>query len=139
MNTERKQRKQQLEEAYGTDESIGLDEEGLLPDGESACVCTNVAFYIAKQVKGAKIFGFAEWDNPSSAISEDYDGHDFAMVDGFIIDPWVSQTENYSKKSVFDTMDQDDSKEIKRIYGNRKKWKGLKELNKELKEFHKNL
>jgi hypothetical protein len=131
----RKTEKARLEELYGTDEAMGVapdpddDDIAKLPDGSSAAICTNVAIYVASKEKECELKYFTDETNPESPISKDYGGHDFAVVNGFIVDPWVSQTETYSKKSVFDTEDPADAEEIAKIYGDRSKWSKL-ELNK---------
>lgn len=122
--------KKELISKYTTDEAIGVkiegggdDEQAVIPGYGPAFICTNYAHFIQDKEK-AIIVGFHAEDNPDSEISDIADGHDFAIVGGrFIVDPWIVNTENLSKKAVFDLEDPKDKADIKRFYGDRTKWK----------------
>ena len=119
----------ELEEMFGTDQALGIyqDEDGqsLLPNGNAMFICTCVAEYIVEKI-GGRVMGFESDENSLSSISRSYDGHDFALIqDRYIIDPWVKLFENYASKCVFDLKSDADQHLIRKIYGDKEKWKEI--------------
>ena len=112
---------------YGSDHALGVyydEEEGvsLLPNGGRAAVCTDCARFIGRKEPGTTIVGYSHEDNPSDA-SELAFGHDFAIVDDrYIVDPWVVETAGVSSRAVFDLENPLDANEIRRLYGDPRKW-----------------
>ena len=120
----------ELEQMFGCDEALGIyqDEDGqnLLPNGNAMFICTYVAEYIVEKI-GGRVMGFVSAENPKSIISRSYDGHDFALLSNrYIVDPWVKLFENYASKCVFDLKSDADQHLIKKIYGDKEKWKEIK-------------
>ena len=100
--------------------------------GYSGVECTGYA-YALKQMFGkrAKMYGFYKSENPTSKIARIADGHDFIVLDDrFILDPWITDVENISKRQVFDLQDTNDEKIIKNLYGDQNKWKRALDLEK---------
>lgn len=101
-------------------------------DGDLDCgTCTNGAFLVVRKF-GGKVFGYPEGANPSALAGKPSNywdkagdanwGHDFAVVDHFLIDYWLCHfTEDYHK-GVFDMNDPEEAKEVARLYGDPKKW-----------------
>jgi len=119
----------ELEARYGSDEALGVewnDEEGrsLLPNGESAVICSFCAAYIVRLEGTGKVVGFHDGVNPT-AHAAGYPGgaHDFALIDDrYIVDPWVKETGCASKRAVFDLQDLGDVEEIRWLYGDAGAW-----------------
>lgn len=102
-------------------------------DGDTVCVgcegddygygaiCTSHAEYIATHENGL-VCGFMVEDNPCE-IGELADGHDFALIEGrYIVDTWLYNWEESIDKPVLDMQNPDDSKLIRRFYGDPDKW-----------------
>ena len=95
--------------------------ESLFPDGSSACVCTNGARIICERYGRGHIHGYRNEDNPGTVCGEFAGGHDFALIAGqYIVDHWIKWVACLSDRAVFDLVK--DAGEIKRLYGDRKKW-----------------
>ena len=96
----------------------------LLPDGGRASSCADCAHYIRYHEPNTTIYGFWSKDNPRWAGAHLLDGHDFAVVDErYVVDPWIVETEHLSDRSVFDLNDPSDRAAVRRIYGDRTKWR----------------
>lgn len=103
------------------DASITVSDDGehLLPNGMPACGCTGGAMAVAERF-GGKVMGFYADDNPAATIGEGYDGHDFAIVGYWLVDPWAHYVENFLECPVLD-LHRDDAL-IEKLYGPREKW-----------------
>lgn len=149
--------KETLEKQFGTDEAFGLrytnhegsyypfdynqltqeqrqqviDEgwESVFPDGRSATVCTNYAYFIEDIYKDrAQVVGFANKDNPLSRIArEDIHptGHDFCLIDKrYLVDPWIRLVHGTgTEPMVFDLHDLKDREIVLDMYGSDDCWK----------------
>lgn len=105
------------------------DDCRVFPSGEPMYVCTSWALDVRERLgeERVRIFGFFSEQNPSALISKDYDGHDFAVVDGrYIVDGWSGyaslERPGRASPGVFDLLDSDDHVEIVRVYGARGSW-----------------
>lgn len=122
-------RVRELRAAYGSDAALGViydDEQGLslLPDGGHAALCGDCAHYIRSREINTAIYGFWSKENPTWAGAGLVDGHDFAVVDErYIVDPWILETEALSHRAVFDLLDPSHATEVRRLYGDRSKWR----------------
>lgn len=153
---------EQVESLFGSDEAIGvtfhLDDSGeilsveewtelfksfpkgdgpsgqsFLPNGGSACCCTDYAHLIRDVLTPlghrVDVVGFANEDNPESLCAiEEYHpgGHDFAIVDDrYLIDPWVRLVAAVEDQIFYDLNDPADFAKAVRIYGPREKWLSL--------------
>lgn len=114
-----------------TDDDFGFrwdGEQTVLPDGECLAVCTNGARYVVSLIGRGKVFGFAEDENPGTAPGEIAFGHDFAVIDDrWIVDLWSKHFSGISDWCVFDLESDLDEHEIRRLFGDRSKWKLMSE------------
>ena len=101
----------------------------VFPTGRAFFICSNWADltrrYFGEQ--RTEVMGYLHVDNKSSAISAQFEGHDFALVDGrFIIDGWLTgvglEQPGRATPGVYDMQNPDDTAEITRLYGNRSAW-----------------
>ena len=89
-------------------------ETGFRPPMPGA-ICTCGALLVAKEF-GGKVMGYFNRDNPTATIGDE--GHDFAVVDGWIVDFWA-----WAYESEIDyPMMRVDSDEAKKCYGDPEKW-----------------
>lgn len=104
--------------------------ESLMPDGSSACCCTNYANYVRTTLAAVGhdvvVVGFANEDNPTSRCATEGfhpGGHDFALVDGqYLIDPWVRLVACVEDQIFYDLSDAKDAIKAIEIYGPRQAW-----------------
>lgn len=106
------------------------DDEGsgsyFLTDGSSGVACTGYANVIRELFgpERAIVYGFMTWDNPTSKIGRDCEGHDFAVVDGrYIVDPWAAEVETYDRVGVFDMKNKQMMRRVRILYGDSSSWK----------------
>lgn len=95
--------------------------------GHSGVQCTGFACEIEDRLgkDRVQVVGYDAGDNPSSAIGQVADGHDFAIVDNrYIVDPWVRDVESMGD-GVYDLFDPEDAAEAARLYGDRSQWRSL--------------
>lgn len=116
-----------------------LDVCPILPNGNSATVCTNYAKYIGKHVADefnemTRVVGFFVEDNQESLFSKeniDFDGHDFAIVaERYLVDPWIRLVAGTRQKIVYDLTDPVDRDEAFLMYGHPEKWSTVSIFNK---------
>lgn len=109
---------------------LNEDEEcHVFPTGKAFFICTNWAD-LTRRYFGehrTEVMGYLHINNESSAISQQYEGHDFAIVDGrFIIDGWLTgvglEQPGRVTPGVYDMQHPDDAAEIARLYGDRNAW-----------------
>lgn len=85
--------------------------------------CTEVADELQGKMGGV-VWGFWLEDNPVVNLAGECEGHDFLVVDGFVVDPWIrvvlGETEH---KGVYDLLDIREKGEVEKWYGEREKWK----------------
>jgi hypothetical protein len=114
------------------EESCLFDEEEechIFPTGKAFFICTNWA-NLTRRYFGenrTEVMGYLHVNNEISAISKQYEGHDFAVVDGrFIVDGWVTgvglEQPGRATPGLYDMQDQDDAAEIVRLYGDKTAW-----------------
>lgn len=99
--------------------------------GHSGVQCTGFACEIEDRLgkDRVQVVGYDMNDNPSSAISQVADGHDFAIVDNrYIVDPWVRDVESMGD-GVYDMMDPADRMKVREMYGEPATWKTLQGKN----------
>ena len=122
------------------EEFIGRDDEfwGIVGEGASAKFAgtelrawdsAGYALTIREKLPGRRVqvFTFAAEDNPWAAVSEDRDGHDFAVVDGrYIVDPWALEVgvvwRRMRGQRVLDMRDKTHADEIDHLYGDPDMW-----------------
>lgn len=106
------------------------DEEcHVFPTGKAFFICTNWAD-LTRRYFGehrTEVMGYLHINNETSAISEQYEGHDFAVVDGrFIVDGWLTgvglEKPGRFTPGVYDMQHPDDAAEIARLYGTQQAW-----------------
>jgi hypothetical protein len=113
------------------EDSCLLDEDEchVFPTGKAFFICTNWA-NLTQRYFGedrAVVMGYLHVNNSTSAISEQYEGHDFTVVDDrFIVDGWVTgvglESPGRATPGVYDLHDKMDAAEIARLYGKQSAW-----------------
>lgn len=99
--------------------------EWTFSNGDAVFICTHSARRIAARF-GGRVVGFDRESNPSAAIAEDQDGHDFALVgERYVVDYWASRVTGLLKRGIFDLNHVDDRIEITRLYGPPENWQPL--------------
>ena len=102
----------------------------------SGTQCTGYACRIRQKLGSdrVKIFGFLDYENPSSMIGKLAGGHDFAIVDDrYIIDPWLTEVESGEftmengeqlqvNQKIFDLQSKKDQELVKLLYGSSSNW-----------------
>jgi hypothetical protein len=70
---------------------------------------------------GGRIVEFTDSKNPGTAhfAGDGEDGHTFAVIRRFVVDPWMFETEG---RSVWDMDDPADAEDIVRLYGRAATW-----------------
>jgi hypothetical protein len=113
------------------EDSCLLDEDEchVFPTGKAFFICTNWANLTRRYFGEDRtvVMGYLHENNETSVISEQYEGHDFALVDGrFIVDGWVTgvglERPGRATPGLYDLRNKDDADEIARLYGNRAAW-----------------
>ena len=79
--------------------------------------CSEAAV-LSQAAVGGTVFGYWSDDNPSATLGQDEGGHDFLLVDEYILDFWAAAYEG--KKPIYHLVD--DAQEISLLYGDRSKW-----------------
>lgn len=80
--------------------------------------CTNSARLIAQHFKG-QVFGYSCDENPEAVVGRDCGGHDFAVVDGYLVDYWAHHFCGETNDPVLPV----DSTEVFALYGPSSNWK----------------
>lgn len=113
------------------EDSCLIDEEDchIFPTGRAFFICTNWADLTRRYFGEDRtaVMGYLHTDNDTSAISEQYEGHDFALLDSrFIIDGWLTgvglEKPGRATPGLYDLQDKDDAAEIARLYGSQAAW-----------------
>jgi hypothetical protein len=89
----------------------------LLPNGKAVGVCTNSALYM-KLILGGVVVGYKHSENPTAMISVAESGHDFLLLEEFIVDIWAAE--------VFGTpavVRRSNAKLVKKLYGEPAQWR----------------
>lgn len=99
------------------------DGPALFPSGGQWFICTDWADYVRRAYgKRAKLYGFHTENNPAPGM-ENFDGHDFAVVDGrYIVDGWLPNIEGLHHSAVIDMQDPAEKETVAKFYGNPKRW-----------------
>ena len=61
-------------------------------------------------------------ENPEAGVNQICDGHDFAPVGSLVVDYWLREVEEVSRKAVFDLNDPVEAQEARKWYGPQEKW-----------------
>lgn len=89
-------------------------------------ICTNCAHRVIEIVGRREVRGYSSHENPGTEAASGQGGHDFAVIDNrLLIDVWLCFFAGLSNRAVFDLSSEQDSADIKRLYGNRKLWHGV--------------
>lgn len=114
------------------EDSCLLDEDEechIFPTGKAFFICTNWANLTRRYFGEDRIvvMGYLHIHNQASAISEQYEGHDFAVLDGrFIVDGWITgvglEQPGRATPGLYDLQNKDDAAEIARLYGDQTAW-----------------
>lgn len=86
-------------------------------DAESQGICSMSAWDLEAKL-GGKVHGYHIVDNPDAEVGQNEEGHDFLVLDGFIVDWWYRSY--YGGPGVYDL--KKDAKEVRRLYGPRSRW-----------------
>jgi hypothetical protein len=105
------------------------DECYVFPTGKAFLICSNWAD-LTRRYFGedrAVVMGYSHENNSGSAISAQYEGHDFAIVDNrYIVDGWLTgvnlEAEGRQTPGVYDLNDPVDAGENARLYGDKRAW-----------------
>lgn len=104
-------------------------EEWQFRDGSACGICTSSAMLVARRFGGV-VLGYHSIDNPKASIGEpDYDGHDFALVNGrWLVDYWAWHVAGLVTTPIFDLANENDRSIAARLYGPHANWSEV-ELN----------
>jgi hypothetical protein len=92
----------------------------LFPGGDSPTAhCTGCALLVVSRF-GGELVGYWHKDNPTATAGEAEGGHDFALTDGFLVDPWLFHC--YGEPPVLDLQSITGQAIAKGRYGPREKW-----------------
>lgn len=80
-------------------------------------ICTEAAD-ASRAVVGGQMFGYFHEDNPEAVLGSGEGGHDFLVVDGYILDFWAAAY--YGTPPIFDLSA--DAELVQELYGDRAKW-----------------
>jgi len=89
----------------------------LLPDGSAFGICTNSARYL-QSILGGVVAGYGHAENPTAEIGASEFGHDFLVLEQYIVDIWASEgcgTPPVIKIS--------NAQLVKKLYGDPSKWR----------------
>ncbi len=115
-----------------TEQDFGFYWDGdqtLLPNGECVGRCTNGAHYVVGIVGRGQVFGFYDHENPETDTGGFAGGHDFAVIDNrWVVDLWSKHFVGISDRCVFDLESDADAAEIRRLFGDRSRWKLMSEV-----------
>lgn len=101
------------------------DGEWTFSNGDALFICTHGARRVAARFDG-RVVGFDSESNPSAAIAEDQDGHDFALVgERFVVDYWAARVAGLLDHGIFDLTNTEDRAEIARLYGPAENWQTM--------------
>jgi len=89
----------------------------LLPDGTAVGICTNCALYL-KSILGGLVVGYDHSENPTAEIGVAESGHDFLLLEQFIVDIWAARI--YGTPPV---IRRSTAKLVDRLYGDPGKWR----------------
>jgi hypothetical protein len=89
----------------------------LLPDGSAFCICTNSALYLQRTLGGA-VVGYHHSENPEAEIGAAESGHDFLVLEQFIVDIWAAET--YGTNPV---VRRSDARIVRKLYGDPVRWR----------------
>jgi len=108
---------------------VDEDECHIFPTGRAFFICTNWANLTRRYFGEGRtvVMGYLHENNETSAISAQYEGHDFAVLDGrYIIDGWLTgvglERPGRATPGLYDLQNEDDAAEIARLYGNQAVW-----------------
>ncbi len=112
----------QLEDEANCNSTAG---EWRFANGESVFRCTTSARRVAEAF-GGEVVGFHREDNPSAAILDGEDGHDFALIaDRFVVDYWAAYAAGVIERPILDLLNADDCAAALRLYGPKSAWKSV--------------
>jgi len=69
-------------------------------------------------ILGGTVMGYASWDNPTAELCQDEDGHDFLVLDEYLVDFWAKEFKDGQAVLHFER----DAEEIARLYGPDSLW-----------------
>jgi hypothetical protein len=94
------------------------DEEcTLLPDGRAVGICTNSALYLMS-ILGGLVVGYDHSENPTAEIGVAESGHDFLLLDQFIVDIWAAEIYGTPPLVL-----RSRAKLVRRLYGDPAQWR----------------
>lgn len=85
--------------------------------------CTQCAEWVQWALCAGEVFGFFNDDNPGATIAEYEGGHDFLLLESFLIDPWAA--EYLGKRALYDLSNPADQKIVAELYGQFDKWQAV--------------
>ena len=100
--------------------------ERIFPGGEHETRhCTGCARIVADRF-GGEVRGYYHGDNPTARVGEVEGGHDFAITDRLLVDPWLFHY--YGESPVLDLKVPAERAEALARYGPEENWHRLPEL-----------
>ena len=106
-----------VERLYETLVYDPTEECTLLPNGKPVGICTNSALYL-KSILGGVVAGYDLSENPTAEIGFMESGHDFLLLDQFIVDIWAARI--YGTPPV---VRRSRGKLLRRLYGEPLRWR----------------
>src|SRR5713226_1654516 len=88
----------------------------VLPNGRAFGCFTNSARYL-QTILGGFVVGYDHADNPTAELGAAESGHDFLVVDQFIVDVWAAEAHGAPA-----VIDRRDTSVVTRLYGNPAQW-----------------
>jgi hypothetical protein len=89
----------------------------LMPDRRTFGICTNSALYL-QSILGGAVTGYLHAKNPTAEIGVVEGGHDFLVLENFIVDVWASEI--YGTPPV---VRRSNAKLANKLYGNPDQWR----------------
>lgn len=91
--------------------------------GHPFTICTNGAIWLKENFfPKAQVMGYSHWNN-TSILSEWCQGHDFLVLDGYIIDFWPKVVLGENLPILINIKEQKEY--VTKYYGNPDKWENL--------------
>ena len=115
----------QLTEHYDKEMEMSIWKENPFIYDLSVTRCTSSAMLIALKF-GGSVFGYeVDQEHPKTIIGFDCGGHDFCIVENFIVDYWAKYVNDPKLKAVIDMSNPANAEYIKNHYLDKAQWESL--------------
>lgn len=99
----------------------------ICPGAGPVGICTSTSVYLASRL-GGDVYGYSIENNPDAIVGKEEFGHDFTVIgDRYLVDFWARDT--YQHRDLYDLWDPEDRDLVRKMYGDRKKWKKMSPEN----------